>query len=79
MKKWISRLENGEVFIMKDREVQCEFYICEGNCKKGRAGTFRKACQTCNLYRPLKGKAPARVNNKRKKIEKARERSFKDD
>ena len=54
---------------MKDREIQCESYICEGSCAKGREGTFRKACQTCNKYRPLRGSKPARTDNRRKKLE----------
>lgn len=55
---------------MKDREVACQFYICEGNCSKGKEGTFRKACQTCNKYNPIKGGRPARVDNRRKKMDK---------
>lgn len=55
---------------MRDREIVCEHYICEGNCGKGKAGTFRKACQHCTLYRPKKGAMPARVDNRRRKLEK---------
>lgn len=55
---------------MKDREIACEFYICEGSCSKGREGTFRKACQTCSKYRPMKGGRPARRNLKKEKREK---------
>lgn len=54
----------------RDREIQCESYICEGSCSKGREGTFRKYCQTCNKYRPLKGSKPARTDNRRHKMEK---------
>ena len=32
---------------MKDREIQCIYYICEGYCSIGREGSFRKKCQTC--------------------------------
>lgn len=55
---------------MKDRELACESYICEGSCKKGRGGRFRKDCQTCNLYSPKRGSQPARKNLKREKNEK---------
>lgn len=55
---------------MRDREIACEFYVCEGECKKGRPGTFRKACQTCSLYRAIRGGRPARPNLKREKNEK---------
>lgn len=49
------------------REVACIYYKWEGECSKGREGTFRKACQTCNKYKAKKGSMPARKNLKRKK------------
>lgn len=55
---------------MRDREIVCEHYICEGNCGKGKAGTFRKACQHCALYRPKRGTMPARTDNRRRKLDK---------
>ena len=55
---------------MKTREIQCKFYEYEGKCLKGRKGTFRKACQHCSLYTLLKGGKPARVDNRRRKLEK---------
>ena len=55
---------------MKTREIQCKFYEYEGQCSKGREGTFRKACQHCSKYLPKRGTAPARVDNRRKKLEK---------
>ena len=54
----------------KTRERQCEFYICEGQCSKGREGTFRKACQHCTKYRPKRGTRPARVDKRRQKMDK---------
>lgn len=54
----------------RDREVACKSYICEGNCSKGREGTFRDYCQVCNKYDPIKGGRPARKNLKREKREK---------
>lgn len=54
----------------RDREIACENYVCEGNCSKGREGTFRKYCQTCNKYRPIPGGRPARPNLKHEKKEK---------
>ena len=47
---------------MKDREIACEYYLNEGNCAKGRAGTFRHQCQKCDLYKPKKHSRPARKN-----------------
>lgn len=54
---------------MKTREVACEFYECEGSCSKGRAGFFRKTCQTCSKYVKKAGGQPARPNLRRKKLE----------
>lgn len=54
----------------RDREVACINYICEGNCSRGREGTLRHYCQTCNLYRPIPGGKPARPNLKHEKNEK---------
>ena len=60
----------------RDREVACIYYINEGNCSKGREGTFRHACQTCSKYQALKGGHPRRKNLKHKKLEKAKRRSL---
>ena len=43
-----------------EREVACIYYKWEGECKKGREGTFRKACQTCKKYKAKKGSLPVR-------------------
>ena len=51
----------------RDREIACESYVCEGNCSKGREGTFRKYCQTCNEWRPISGGRPARLDLRKKK------------
>lgn len=58
----------------KTREIQCQYYLNEGNCSKGRSGTFRKQCQTCNLYSHKIGGKPARPNLKRKKLDDIRKR-----
>ena len=34
----------------KDRLTVCKFYACEGNCTKGREGTFNTYCQRCDKY-----------------------------
>ena len=61
---------------MTDREVACIYYVSEGDCLKGKEGTFRKACQICKKYRPKKGGTPARKNLKKHKIEKDKERDL---
>lgn len=55
---------------MKDRGVACKSYICEGNCRKGREGTFHHYCQKCNLYNPIPGGKNIKPNRKREKTEK---------
>ena len=62
---------------MRDREIACIFYEYEGSCLKGKAGTFRKACQTCGKYKPKLGRAPARQNLKKQKIEKIKTKDMK--
>lgn len=64
---------------MKDRETACVYYLCEGECSKGREGTFRKYCQRCKLYTPLAGAEPARKDLRRKKREDARRKDKKFD
>lgn len=54
----------------KAREVACKFYMNEGNCSKGRDGTFRKQCQYCNLYVPIPGGKPARPDTRQEKKQK---------
>lgn len=60
-----------------NREISCIYYEWEGECSKGKEGTFRKACQICKKYKPRKGGLPARQNLKRQKVEKIRERDMK--
>ena len=54
----------------KTRELQCIHYVCEGTCDLGKAGTFRKQCQTCASYKKKKGSKPARTDNRRQKLAK---------
>ena len=60
----------------RTRERQCEFYICEGQCSKGREGTFLKQCQTCNKYRAKAGVAPRRTDNRKQKMNKIQKREM---
>ena len=61
---------------MKSREIACEYYLYETACSKGREGTFRKACQTCNKYKAKKGGQPARKNLRKQKREDAERRDM---
>ena len=60
----------------RTRERQREFYICEGQCSKGREGTFLKQCQTCNKYRAKAGAAPRRTDNRKQKMNKIQKREM---
>ena len=60
----------------KDRLVQCESYIAEKNCARGKEGTFYGACQKCPFYKPVKGAAPAKVDRRRKTLEKIRDKEM---
>ena len=48
---------------MKDRETVCEYYICKGECDKGREAEHNGYCQRCRLYKP---RAKERHINKKK-------------
>lgn len=56
----------------KDRLTVCKFYINEGNCEKGKDGTFHKQCQHCKDYRPR-----ASINHINRKKEAERKRTAK--
>ena len=60
----------------RTRERQCEFYICEGQCSKGRERTCLKQCQTCNKYRAKAGAAPRRTDNRKQKMNKIQKREM---
>ena len=62
----------------KTRERACRYYICEGQCKKGRKGDFNGTCQHCDKYNPLPGSKPRRTDNRRNKMDKIMEREGRD-
>ena len=49
----------------KDRETPCLYYICMGECKKGRDANHWHYCQKCDKYKPR-----SRVRHLNKKKEK---------
>ena len=55
---------------MKDREIACIHYQCEGSCKLGKDATFRGHCQTCKNYSPQRGGKPARIDKRKRKLDK---------
>ena len=59
---------------MKDRIEPCKFYICEGQCEKGREATHKNYCQKCSKYIPRIRKK--HKNKKKEKTEKIREKEI---
>jgi hypothetical protein len=55
---------------MRDREIACVHYICEGQCALGKDAEFRGHCQNCKTYKKLPGGKPARTDNRRRKMDK---------
>ena len=47
----------------KTRETPCKYYVCKGECKKGREADHNGYCQHCNKYYP---RAKVRHINKKK-------------
>ena len=58
----------------KERQTPCKFYVCEGDCEKGREATHNKYCQHCKLYQ---ARAKVKhINLKKQKLEKIRRNEF---
>lgn len=56
----------------KLRETPCEYYVCAGQCKKGREADHYHYCQHCDKYRP---RARVRhLNEKKQKLDKIRQK-----
>jgi hypothetical protein len=54
----------------KTRETPCLYYICAGQCEKGRDAEHTKYCQRCDKYRP---RAKVKhLNKKKQKLDKIR-------
>ena len=54
---------------MKDREIACVHYICEGNCDLGKEAEFRGHCQVCKTYKKTPGGKVARTDNRKQKLD----------
>lgn len=60
----------------KDRLTPCLYYICAGECAKGRAAEHDGYCQHCDKYKP---RARVRhINRKKQKLEKIRRNDWDD-
>ena len=62
----------------KTREIVCIHYISKGNCDLNKNAEFYGLCQTCPQYRKKPGSKPARVDNRKKKLDKIRRKEEKD-
>ena len=49
------------------RENTCKYYICEGECSKGRKASHKNICQTCDKYF---SRGKMHKESKRSKLEK---------
>ena len=54
----------------KDRLTPCLYYICKGECKKGRDADQNGFCQKCDKYKPRVRER--HLNEKKKKLDKIR-------
>ena len=64
------------IIVAKTREIACQHYKYEGCCDLGKKAECRGHCQVCPSYKKLKGGKPARVDNRRKKLEKINKREM---
>lgn len=58
----------------KTREIPCIHYQCAHSCDLGKDAVFYGLCQTCPQYKKKPGAKPARVDNRKKKMEKINKR-----
>lgn len=62
---------------MKTREIQCKFYICHGKCTKNKEADFYGICQHCGRYEKKEGVKPNRIDNRKKKMDKIKNKEIK--
>lgn len=55
---------------MKDRLEPCKFYICNGECTKGREADHNGCCQKCDKYYPRVRRR--HLNKKKQELDKIR-------
>lgn len=70
---YLKKFVEGVGIMAKDRVIPCMYYVCKGECKKGRRDAeINGICKTCSKYKP---RARVRVLNKKK--EKLRKLGYK--
>lgn len=60
----------------KFRETPCKFYVCKGQCEKGKDAEYKGFCQHCTKYVPRAKEK--HLNRKKKSIEKERSKIYDD-
>lgn len=55
----------------KDRIEPCLYYVCNGECSKGRSANYSSYCQKCDKYVPRT--KMKHLNQKKQKLQKIRE------
>lgn len=58
----------------KDRLTPCLYYICKGECKKGRDAEHQNYCQKCDKYKPRVREG--HLNKKKQKLDKIRQKKI---
>lgn len=67
---------------MRNREIVCMFYTCEGGAcaqNSNKACHFRKEMQKCQNYQADASAKPARVDTRKKRKERAERNDFRYD
>lgn len=59
---------------MRFRETICKYYICKGECEKGREAEHKGICQHCTKYEPKYHKKY--LNRKKQELEKAKKLDY---
>lgn len=62
----------------RTRELVCIHYKAKGECDLGKKAEFYGLCQTCPSYKKKPGAKPARVDNRKRKLEKYRKHERED-
>lgn len=58
----------------KDRETPCMYYVCAGECSKGREANHTRYCQKCDKYVPRA--KMKHVNRKKQELDKIRGKEY---
>lgn len=58
----------------KTRVTPCKYYVCKGECEKGREADYKGYCQKCSKYEP---RAKVKyLNVKKQKLQEIKEKEI---